>query len=175
MCSRYHGRDGLLPAGDSRFLTLGSIAGGGGGGALCLIGVNPDGTLVQCGNSAPRMDINLFDHSSGLMDCLDLLCDTGESGVSSIRHSPGLSNTGLLKVTGVRFDVFDIGLFSEADSVRFGAALVVSDVTGDGDHIPMATAARSRGDGSRCCVLAEVSKTGGWCESRLCALSRNQL
>ena len=154
-------------------------------GALCLIGVNPDGTLVQCGNYAPRMDINLFDHSSGLMDCLDLLCDTGESGVSSIRDSPGvlhqnwlqprLSNTGLLKVTGIHFDVFDIGLFSEADLVRFGAALVVSDVTGDGDDIPMTTAAHSRGGGSRCCVLAEVSQTGGWCLSRLCALGRNQL
>ena len=61
-----------------------------------------------------------------------------------------MSNTGILEVTGVRFDVFDIGLFSAADSVRFGAALVVSDVTGDGDEIPMTTAARSRGGGSSC-------------------------
>ena len=37
--------------------------GGGGGGALCVIGVPPDATLVWCGFSTPRMDITLLDHS----------------------------------------------------------------------------------------------------------------
>ena len=80
----------MLPAGDSRFLTLGSdpsgSRGGGGGGwrggALYVISVPPDDSLVRCGNSAPiTMGINLFDHSSGHMDCLDLFCDMGESVV----------------------------------------------------------------------------------------------
>ena len=52
-----------------------------------------------------------------------------------------------LQVTGVRFDVFDIGLFRAADSVCFGAESVVSDVTGDGDGIPMTTATQSWGGG----------------------------
>ena len=56
---------------------------------------------------------------------------------------PKLSNMEHLQVTGVRFDVFDIGLFSAADSVCFGAASVVSDVTGDGDEIPTTMVAHS--------------------------------
>ena len=157
--SRYHGRDGLLPARDRRVLVLGSdrsgSRGGGGGLRLSLM-------LVRCGNSTPRMDINLFDHSSDFMDCLGLLCDTGKNDVSSIYDSPGvfhqhwlltrLSNTGLLAVTGVRFNVFEIGLFRAADSVRFGSELVMSDVTEDGNEIPMTTAACSLDDGFRCCV-----------------------
>ena len=69
---------------------------------------------------------------------------------------------GLLEVSGVRFDVLDIGLFRAADSARFGAALVVSDITGDGDEIPMTTAACSRGGGSGCSVwLKFVSQGAG--------------
>ena len=82
----------------------------------------------------------------------------GESIVSSIRDYPGVFHQNWLQqkeATGARFDVFDVGLFSAADSVRFGAALVVSDVTGDGDEIHMTTAARSRG--------GESSKMGVWC------------
>ena len=60
-----------------------------------------------------------------------------------------LSHMGL-EVTGVHFDVFDIGLFCAVDSVSFGTESVVSDVTGDGDGIPMATATRSGGGGSGC-------------------------
>ena len=44
---------------------------------------------------------------------------------------PRLSNVGLFEVTGVRFLVFDIGLFLADDSVRFDTESVVSDVTGD--------------------------------------------
>ena len=54
----------------------------------------------------------------------------------------------LLEVTGVLFDVFDIRLFGADDSVRFDTESVVSDVTGDGDGIPMTTAARSWGGAS---------------------------
>ena len=43
--------------------------------------------------------------------------------------------------------MFDIGLFRAADSVCFGAESVVSDVTGDGDGIPMTTATQSWGGG----------------------------
>ena len=85
--------------------------------ALCVIDVSPHNTLVRCGESAPSMDINSFDHSSGLMDGVDLLCDAGESVVSSVwdspvvfhRHclQPKLSNTGLLEVTGAYLDVCD--------------------------------------------------------------------
>ena len=57
------------------------------GGALCVIGVPLKDMLVRCGNSAPSMDINLFDHLSGLMDGTDLLCDTDESVVSSVQDS----------------------------------------------------------------------------------------
>ena len=69
---------------------------------------------------------------------------------------------GLVVVTGVRFDVFEIGLFRTADSVRFGSVLVMSDVTEDGNTIPMTTAECSRGGGSRCCVwLKFVSQGAG--------------
>ena len=54
----------------------------------------------------------------------------------------------LLEVRGVLFDVFDIRLFGADDLVRFDTESVVSDVTGDGDGIPMTTAARSWGGAS---------------------------
>ena len=54
-----------------------------------------------------------------------------------------LSKMGLLEVTGVHFDVCDTALFLEANSVRFGAVLVMSGVTGDGDEIPMTTVVRT--------------------------------
>ena len=138
----------------------------GGGGSLCVIGVPPDSTLIRCRNSAPKMDIELFDNLSGLMDCFDLLCDEGEGDISSICNSPGvfpqnwlqqrLSNTGLLEVTGVCFDVFEIGLIRAANVVCFGAESVVSDVTEDGEEIPMTLAARSRGGGSGCSVWLKL-------------------
>ena len=53
-----------------------------------------------------------------------------------------------MQVTGVRFDVFGIRLFRADDSVRFDTESVVSDVTGDGEGIPMTTAACSWGGAS---------------------------
>ena len=105
------------------------------------------------------MNNELFDQLSDLMDCFTLLCDEGKGDVWSygdsrkvfpqnwLRHR--LSGTGLLEVTGVHFDVFDIKLFRADDSVRFDTESVVSDVTGDGDGIPMTTAACSCGSASR--------------------------
>ena len=94
-----------------------------------------------------------------ILYCFVLLCDEGKCHISSYcdfqRVFPQnwlrrpLSNMGLWEVTGVRFDVFDIGLFRAADSVRFGTESVVSDVTGDGDGIPVTTVARSWGGGPR--------------------------
>ena len=145
------------------------------GGSGCDL-FSPDDTLARCWDSDPSININSFDHSSGLMDCIDLLCDAGESVVSSVRDSPvvfhqhclqpKLSNTELLEVTGVCFDVCDIGLFSAADYVRFVAASVVSDVTGDGDVIPMTTVVRSAGRWLRVfCMVAVCVAGGGACGS----------
>ena len=79
---------------------------GGGGGALCVIGLPPESTLSRCGNSTLEMDIELFVQLSDLMDCCGLLCDEGKGDISSysdyrrvfpqnwLRHR--LSNTGLL-------------------------------------------------------------------------------
>ena len=126
--------------------------------ALCVIGVLPEGTFLRCGNSTLKMDRDLLDQLSDLMDCFGLLWDEGEGDVSfycdSQRVFPQnwlqsrLSNRGLLEAAGVRFDVLDINLFCAADSVRFDTESVMSDVTGDGAGIPMTTVARSRGGDS---------------------------
>ena len=98
---------------------------------------------------------------SDLMDCFDLLCDEGKGDILSYCDSRRvfpqnwlwhrLSNVGLLEVTGVHFDVFDIlRLFRADDSVPFDTESVVSDVTGDENGIPMTTAARSWGGDSGC-------------------------
>ena len=96
------------------------------------------------------MDNKLCDQLSDLMDCFDLLCVEGKGDISSywrvfpqnwLRHR--LSNTRLLEVTGVLFDVFDIRLFCADDSVCLDTESVVSDVTGDGDGMPITTAALS--------------------------------
>ena len=117
----------------------------GAGGGLCVFSVHPENTLIWCGNSTREMNNDLFDQLFDLMDCFSLLCDEGKSDVWSygdsrrvfsqnwLRHC--LSGAGLLEVTG--FDVFDIRLFRTDDLVRFDTESVVSDVTGDGDGIPM--------------------------------------
>ena len=89
-----------------------------------------------------KMDSDLFDQLSDLMDCFGLLWEKCEGDVSfycdSWRVFPQnwlqsrLSNRGLLEAPGVRFDVLDISLFRAVDSVRFDKESVVSDVTGDG-------------------------------------------
>ena len=177
--------DGLLPSGDSRFLVLGSDPNGS---RLCVWLVFPHvGTLIWCGNSTSRMDIELFDHLSGRMDCFDQLCDEGEGDISSICDSTGvfpqnwlqprLSNTGLLKVTGVRFGVFEIGLFRAADSVRFGSEPVVSDVTEDGDEIPMTTGYALAGRWLQVLCVAEVcvARGGAYGSSNQSALTHRRV
>ena len=67
---------------------------------------------------------------------------------------------GLLEVTCVRCDVCEVGLFCAVDSVCFDSDLVMSDVMGDGDEIPMTTAARSRGSGSGCCGWLKLVSQG---------------
>ena len=61
-----HCRPDILTRGTSEHITP--------GGALCVIGVPLDEMLVRCGDSAPSMGINLFDHLSDLMN------GTGEMG-----------------------------------------------------------------------------------------------
>ena len=114
--------------------------------------------LLYGSTSILKMDRDLLDQLSDLMDCFGLLWDEGEGDVSfycdSQRVFPQnwlqsrLSNRGLLEAAGVRFDVLDINLFCAADSVRFDTESVMSDVTGDGAGIPMTTVARSRGGDS---------------------------
>ena len=106
------------------------------------------------------MDNGLCDQLSDLMNCFDVLWDEGEEAISSFGDSPGvfpqnwlpsqLSYTGLLEVTGVRFDVIVRSLFRAVKSVCFGAKPVVSDVTEDGDRIPMTTSTHSWGGESGC-------------------------
>ena len=64
---------------------------------------------------------------------------------------PSLSDTGVLDVTGVHFDVSGANLLCVGDSVRFGPSLMMSDDTGDGDWFPLTTVARLRGGGSGRC------------------------
>ena len=81
----------------------------GAGGALCIIGVPPEGTLFRCEIPALRMDSELFDQLSDLVTCFDLWCDKGVDDISSLCDSPGvfpqnwlpqqLSDMGLLEVT----------------------------------------------------------------------------
>ena len=102
----------------------------------------------------------MCDQLSDLINCFDLLWDEGEEAISSFGDSPGvfpqnwlppqLSYTGLLEVTGVRFDVIVRSLFCAVKSVCFGAKPVVSDVTEDGDRIPMTTSTHSWGGESGC-------------------------
>ena len=76
------------------------------------------------------------------MNCFDLLWGAGEEAISSFGDSmgvfpqnwlpPHLSYTGLLEITGVRFDVIVRCLFRAAKSVRFGAEPVMLNVTEDG-------------------------------------------
>ena len=70
-----------------------------------------EGTLSQCEISTLRMDNELCDQLSDLMNCFDLLWDEGEEAISSFGDFPGvfphnwlppqLSYMGLLEVTGV--------------------------------------------------------------------------
>ena len=152
------------------------------GGTLYIIAVPPEGTLFRCEIPALRMDSELFDQFSDLMNCFDLWCDKGVNDISSLCDSPGvfpqnwlppqLSYTGLLEVTGVHFDVIVRSLFCADKSVHFGAEPVVSDVTEDGDRIPMTTSARSWGGDSECSEWLKfiVARGGAYGSSNQSAL-----
>ena len=143
--------------------------GRGGGGGMFLVGFPQEGTLVLCWDSTPKMDINLCYRLLDLVDCFDLLCGMGGDDMSSLCVPPGLSSrdlsqlslsdTGVLDVTGVRFDVSGASLSCEGDSVQFGSSLMMSDDTGYGDWFPLITAARS-GSG-RCGWLQFMSQGVG--------------
>ena len=170
-----------------------------------LVGVSPEGTLSR-EISTLRMDNGLCDQLFDLMNYFDLLCDEGEYAILSIGDSrgvfpqnwlpPQLFYTGLLEVTGPRFDVIVRALFRASKSAHFGAEPVVSDVTEDGDGIPMTTSARSWGGESGCSEWLQFvsqgvgpmappirarlntvvfSRVGGWCIPGLCTLGENQL
>ena len=80
------------------------------GGALCTIGVPPEGTLSWCDISTLMMDKGSCDHLLDLRNWFDLLWDESENAISSVGDSPGvfpqnwlppyLSNKGLLEATG---------------------------------------------------------------------------
>ena len=101
-----------------------------------------EGTLSRCEISTLRIDNGWCDHLSDPMNCFDLFPQNW--------LPPQLSYTGLLEVTGVRVDVIVRSLFRAAKSVCFGAEPVVSDVTEDGDRIPMTTSTHSWVGESRC-------------------------
>ena len=106
------------------------------------------------------MDTRLCDQLFDLRNCVDLVWDEGENAISSVGDSPGvfpqnwlpphLSYTGLLEVIGLYFDAIVWSLFCAAESVRFSIKPIMSDVTEDGDGIPMTTSARSWGGESGC-------------------------
>ena len=88
-----------------------------------------EGTLFRCEMSTQRTDIGLCDQLFDLMNSLDLLWDEGEDATSSVGDSPGvfpqnwlpphLSYTGLLEVTGFRFDAIVRSSYRAAELVRF--------------------------------------------------------
>ena len=93
------------------------------------------------------MDIILFYRLLDLVDCFDLLSGMGGHDVASLCVPPGLSSrdllqpslsgTGVLDVAGVCFDVSGANSLCEGDSVRFGASLMMSDDTEDGDLVSL--------------------------------------
>ena len=138
------------------------------GDAMFLLGFPQEGALVLSGF---HTDINLFYHLLELLDCFDILCGMDmmcrrfvfpQDCLPGICYNWVLSDTWILDVTGVRFDVSGASLLCEGDSVRFGPSLMMSDDTGDGNWFPLTTAARSRGGGSgRCGWLQFVTQGAG--------------
>ena len=103
------------------------------------------------------MDSELLDQLFDPMNCFYLWCDKGVDDISSLCDSPVVFPQNWLppqlsytEVTGVHFDVIVQSLFHADKSVRFVAEPVVSDVTEDGDGIPLTTSSHSWGGDSGC-------------------------
>ena len=113
------------------------------GGALFLPKFPQDGALVLCRDSTPKFGANLFYRSLDLVDCFDILCGVGGDDVSWLCVPPrlfyrdllqqSLSDSGVLGVARVHFDVSGMVLLCDGDSVRYGPGSMMSDATGDGD------------------------------------------
>ena len=82
---------------------------------------------------APKMDLNLIYRLSDLVNCFERMCGIGVYDASSVCAHPGLFDRGLWP-------------FSVCAILR----LIMSNVMGDGDCVPVATPARSQTGGSRC-------------------------
>ena len=108
-----------------------------------------------------------------LINYLDLLWDEGENVIFSVDDSPGifrrnwlppqLYNTGVLEVTGVRFDAIVRSLFHAGiitKSLLFGIEPMMSDVMEYGHDISMTTSARSWGGESRCSEWLQFVSNG---------------
>ena len=156
----------------------------------------------MCRDFAPEFDPELIKWPSDLVNRCRLLCVLGGDPVSSCvspglfdqaLSQPALLDPGILVATGVHFDVFGMGI---GDSVRACPLLWMSVDTGDGDQLPVTTAARPLAGGSGCCGWLQfvmqgqglwllqsacghapsclVMETGRYV-SGLCTLSRDQL
>ena len=133
----------------------------------CPTGMCPDFVL--------KVDQDLINQLSDLVDRFELLCVFGGDYMSSRCVSPGLfdrvlshpalSDLGILVGTGVHFDVSEQALSRRGDSVRAGFFLLVSDDTGDGERFPVTTAARSLTGGSKCCGWLQLVMRSGACGS----------
>ena len=115
----------------------------------------------MCRDFAPKIDPDLINRSSDLVNQFRLLCMVGGDDVLSLCVSPklfdralsqpALSDMGILVVAGVHFDVSRKALSPGGDSVWAGSRLLLSVDTGDGDWFPVTTNARSLTGGFECC------------------------
>ena len=64
---------------------------------------------------------------------------------------PSLSDSGVLDIARVRFDVSGMNWLCDGDSVWYSPGSKMSDATGDRDWFPLSPISRSRGGGSECC------------------------
>ena len=118
-----------------------------------MVGLPRECTPVVCWDFAPKVDPDLINRSSDLVNRLRQLCMCDGDDVLSLCVSlglfdrtlshPALSYMGILVVASVRIEVSGQILSSMGDSVRAGSCLMVSVDTGDGDRFPVTMAARS--------------------------------
>ena len=114
--------------------------------------------LVLCRDFAPRLDLNVFYRLSDVVNCVELLCDGYD--MLSLCAKPDLFDWGLLPpalfvmmtlgAAGVRFDVSGVALLRGGDLVQAVSRSMISDVTGDGNWVSMATTERPRPGDSNC-------------------------
>ena len=98
------------------------------GGTHSTVGFPQECVPVVCQDFAPKVDPDLINHSSNLMNRFRLLCVNGGDDVSLLCVSlglfdramsqPVLSDLGILVVAGVHFDVSGHALSPGGDSVR---------------------------------------------------------